>query len=338
MTQLSEDIRQTFEGKRLLVTGGTGSIGSEIVRQLLTCEPEVLRIMSRDETRQQLLREELGQCDNLRFLVGDVRDYPRFRRAMAGVDYVFHAAALKHVPSCEYNPFEAVQTNVIGAKHLVDAALDEGIKKVIAISTDKAVNPGNTMGATKLLMEKLIASAILWVDDLALSCVRFGNVLGSRGSIVPLLKNQIRKGGPVTLTDCRMTRFMMSIQDAVRLVLSASIKSAGGEIFVLKMPRLKITDLVDVLIEHEAPKHGFAAGDIVIEETGVRPGEKMHEELLTTEEIRRVRELDDMYVVPPLSVKAAEIEVDTTMFYSDSAPHLGKDEIAALLVSAGAIN
>jgi len=295
-----------YRGRRVLVTGGTGSIGSEVVRQVLAFEPAALRIFSRDETRQAEFRQALGDPENVRYLIGDVRDAVRLKRALSGIDFVFHAAALKHVPACEYNPFEAVQTNVVGTQNLIQAALDAGVERVIAISTDKAVDPVNTMGATKLLAEKLITTANYWAADTRFACVRFGNVLGSRGSVVPLIRQQIEAGGPVTLTSISMTRFVMSIRQAVHLTLKAGTLAEGGEIFILRMPTLTIEDLVQVLIERYASRAGVDPSRIAVITTGSRPGEKMSEALMTDEEALRTEALDDMFVVHPSRSAEAE--------------------------------
>ena len=294
-----------YRGRRVLVTGGTGSIGGEIVRQLLEFEPAVVRIFSRDETRQAEFRQALGEREDVRYLIGDVRDVVRLRRALSGIEVVFHAAALKHVPACEYNPFEAVQTNVVGTQNLIEAALDAGVERVIAISTDKAVDPVNTMGATKLLAEKLITTANYWAAQTRFACVRFGNVLGSRGSVVPVIKRQVEAGGPVTLTSLAMTRFVMSIRQAVQLTLKAAAVAAGGEIFILRMPALVVEDLLQVLIERYASRAGVDPGRIRVVTTGPRPGEKLSEALMTDEEALRTEVMEEMFVVyPPRSERA----------------------------------
>ncbi|MFM2375096.1 MAG: hypothetical protein RLZZ165_193, partial [Bacteroidota bacterium] len=215
-----------FEGKDILVTGGCGSIGSEIVRQLIIHEPKRVRVLDNDETGHWRLSQDLAS-PLLRNLLGDIRDRDRLGRAMEGVDYVFHAAALKHVPLCEYNPYEAVHTNVIGTQNVVDAAITHGVQKLIGISTDKAVNPINTMGATKLLSERLIVNAPVGFSEIQVGCVRFGNVLGSAGSVIPMFKQQIAKGGPITITTPEMTRFFMTIPQAVDLVLKAAERMVG---------------------------------------------------------------------------------------------------------------
>ncbi|KKO54970.1 UDP-N-acetylglucosamine 4,6-dehydratase family protein [Paenibacillus sp. DMB20] len=288
-----------FTDKVVLVTGGTGSIGSEIVRKLLAFNPKALRIYSRDESKQFNMQQELKEFDNVRYLIGDIRDKQRLSYAMEGVDYIFHAAALKHVPSCEYNPMEAVKTNVIGVQNLIEAAIENNVEKVISISTDKVVNPTNTMGATKLLSERLISAASLYKGSkrTIFSCVRFGNVMGSRGSVIPLFRDQITKGMPVTVTHKDMTRFMMSIPQAAQLVIDAAHYSQGGEVFVLKMPILKITDLAQCMIESYQEASGrMYSGEVV--ETGIRPGEKLYEELMTLEESERALENERMYIIP----------------------------------------
>lgn len=266
-------MKDIFNDKAILVTGGTGSIGSEIVRQILECSPRVIRVYSRDETKQLELQKEIGIKKNVRFLLGDIRDKERLQKAIEDIDFVFHVAALKHVPACEYNPFEAVKTNVLGTQNLIEVALAENVEKFISISTDKAVNPMSTMGATKLLSERLIQSASQYRGKkrTLFSCVRFGNVLASRGSIIPMLLYQIRSGNSITITDKRMTRFLMSIPQAVRLVIKSIEIAKGGEIFILKMPTVRIIDLIRVFIEEFNRKNSFRK-KIKIEEDKKRPG------------------------------------------------------------------
>jgi UDP-N-acetylglucosamine 4,6-dehydratase/5-epimerase len=290
-----------FRGKCILVTGATGSIGSEVVRQLLRYEPAALRLFSRDEHKQYLLQQELGGRASkvLRYLLGDVRDHARLLRALEGVDYVFHCAAYKHVPFCEYNPFEAVKTNVIGTQNLIDASITQHVSRVLLISTDKAASPSNVMGATKLLAEKMMTSAMNAVgsQSIRLASVRFGNVLASRGSVLPLFIRQIRQGGPVTVTHPDMIRFFMSIPQAVELTFRAMERMEGGELFILKMPVVRLGDLVDVLIEELAPRFGLNPTAIERRITGVRSGEKMQEVLLTQEEAQNASEEDRMFIV-----------------------------------------
>ena len=294
--------KEYFEGKVILVTGGTGSIGSELVRKILSYPIKQLRIFSRDEYKQFILKQELLSHPNgevLSFLIGDVRDRDRVFLGMEGVDLVFNAAAMKHVPFCEYNPFEAVKTNVLGTQNLVDAARNQNVEKFIHVSTDKAAMPINVMGATKLLAEKIAVTAEHYkgTKKTLFSAVRFGNVFGSRGSVVPIFHEQIQKGGPVTLTDRGMTRFMMQIPQAVELLLKAALLSKGEELFVLKMPVMRIEDLAHAMIEILAPKYGHKTADIKIELTGRRSGEKIYEILLTEEEAEIIWENDEMLCV-----------------------------------------
>jgi UDP-N-acetylglucosamine 4,6-dehydratase len=335
---------ETFRDKTILVTGGTGSIGSEIVRQLLDTKAEVVRIFSRDETKQlDLLRRLMGRprsvhAGRIRFLIGDVRDRYRLKRAMEGVEVVFHAAALKHVPACEYNPFEAVQTNVLGTQHVIEAALDAGtVETVVGISTDKASAPTNTMGATKLLAERLMTATSMWAKEVRLGCVRFGNVINSRGSVVPLMKEQIEKERAVTITDRRMTRFMMLIPDAAGLVLKAAAmlregsECTGGEVFILKMPALRIEDLAKVMI-------GRLGGDKgKIESIGIRPGERLHERLLTEEETCWTDELKDMLIVKPEFRRQGleKAPIHPSKYISNRGKLLRQMEIEELLEEAG---
>lgn len=287
-----------FTDKDILVTGGCGSIGSEIVRQLVAQNPRRVRVLDNHESGHWHLQHDLGDSRNLiRPLVGDIRDKERLLRACDGVDMIFHAAALKHVPLCEYNPFEAVYTNVIGTKNVVEAALEKGISKLISISTDKAVNPVNTMGATKLLSERIVVNAPIGLSSSRFSCVRFGNVLGSEGSVVPLFRKQIAAGGPVTVTTPDMTRFFMTIPQAVRLVLAASESMLGREVFVLQMDRVRITDLAEVMIEALAAQYGHDPKAIEIKYIGKRPGEKLHEYLFTEEEAPHIEEKDGMFIL-----------------------------------------
>ncbi|MFW6040843.1 MAG: UDP-N-acetylglucosamine 4,6-dehydratase family protein, partial [Thermoplasmatota archaeon] len=287
-----------YENKNILVTGGVGSIGSNIVKNLLNNNPNVIRILDINETKLFEFEKELDS-NKVRTFIGDVRDKDRLRKAIEDVDIVFHAAALKHVPLCEYNPFEGVKTNVNGTQNVIDVALDEEVEKFITISTDKVVNPINVMGATKLLAERLTTSANLYKGkrDTSFSVVRFGNVLNSRGSILPTIKKQIEKGGPVTLTDPEMTRFVMSINEASKLVTKTAEIAEGGEIFILKMPSLKIKDLIEVIIQELTPKYGYSVNDIEIKNIGRRAGEKLYEELMTKEETVYAVEIDNMFVI-----------------------------------------
>ncbi|MFZ3043647.1 MAG: UDP-N-acetylglucosamine 4,6-dehydratase family protein [Minisyncoccia bacterium] len=285
-----------FKGKDIIVTGGTGSIGSEIVRQLLETGAAKIRIYSRDEHKQHELRQELGADPRLAFLGGDVRDKDRLDFAFQGVDICFHAAALKHVPFCEYNPFEALKTNAIGTQNVIEVAIRNNLEKVVAVSTDKAVSPESVLGASKLMMERLIAAANLTAgrNRTRFACVRFGNVIASRGSVVHLWRKQIEEGGPVTVTHKRVSRFFMEIPEAVGLIFSATELMRGGEIFVLKMKKHLIYDYAQELIK----KFGNGA-KIAIKVIGLRPGEKLDEELFTKEERSHMLETKTMYIITP---------------------------------------
>ncbi len=273
----------------ILLTGGTGSFGKHFCRIMLEkYHPKVIRIYSRDELKQHQMRQEFGE-EKLRFFIGDVRDGSRLRRAMAGVDIVVHAAALKHVPICEYNPLEAVKTNIHGAENIIDAAIDAGVKKVMALSTDKAVNPVNIYGATKLCAEKIFIQGNAYSKRTGprFSCVRYGNVIGSRGSVIPLFLEQ--KGtGTLTITDDRMTRFWITLDQAVELALNGLRHMQGGEVFIPRIPSMKIEDLARAI-----------APDCKIKVIGIRPGEKLHETLVTEEEGRSTILYDGIYVVIP---------------------------------------
>ena len=276
--------------KNILVTGGTGSFGKKFVAVLMErYHPKRLIVYSRDELKQHEMRVAGFNHPNLRYFIGDVRDLPRMKRAFNGVDIVVHAAALKQVPACEYNPMEAVKTNILGSSNVVDAALDAGVEKVLALSTDKAVNPINLYGATKLAAEKLMVQSNAYAGGMKtrFSCVRYGNVVGSRGSVVPLFIKQ-RETGTVTLTDERMTRFWISLDQGVEFVVRCIEEMQGGEVFVPKIPSMKMVDLAKAI-----------APDAKIKVIGIRPGEKLHEVLISKDEARTTVELKDMYVVQP---------------------------------------
>ena len=278
-----------LSGSTILLTGGTGSFGGAFVERVLDEWPDAtIRVYSRDELKQSEMRARFGDRQ-LRYLLGDVRNKTRLARACQGADIIVHAAAMKQVPACEYNPFEAVQTNVLGSQHVVDCAIDSSVTKVVALSTDKAVNPVNLYGATKLCEEKIVVQGNAYAShsDTALSCVRYGNVVGSRGSVVPLFKQQA-EAGALTITDERMTRFWITLDQAVDLVLFALDNATGGEVFIPKIPSMKVTDLAEAI-----------APGVPREVTGIRPGEKLHEILLTGDESRHAIEAEDVYVVLP---------------------------------------
>ena len=276
--------------KVVLITGGTGSFGRSLVGTMLRHHnPSKLIVFSRDELKQHEMRVSGFTDPSLRYFIGDVRDRERLRRAMQGVDVVVHTAALKQVPACEYNPIEAVATNIEGGRNVIEAALDSGVQRVIALSTDKAVNPVNLYGATKLVAEKLFVQANAYRGEgpTRFSCVRYGNVVGSRGSVIPLFLNQ-RDTGKVTITDPRMTRFWITLDQAVCFVITCIERMHGGEVFVPKIPSMNIIDLATAI-----------APQCEIEEIGIRPGEKLHEVLISEDEARQGVEFDDSFIIQP---------------------------------------
>lgn len=278
-----------FDGKTILITGGTGSFGQHFVKVALAhYRPHAIRVFSRDELKQHEMRETL-QDERLRFFIGDIRDKERLSRALRGAHIVVHAAALKQIPACEYNPFEAVQTNILGAQNLINAAIDAGVERVLALSTDKAVNPVNLYGATKLCADKLFVqgNSYTGTGPTKFACVRYGNVLGSRGSVIPLFRKQ-RKSGIVTVTDRRMTRFWVTLDQAVEFVTRCVERMQGGEIFIPKLPSMTLLDLIQAV-----------APDCRIHEIGVRPGEKLHEILLTEDDARHTLEFADYFLIEP---------------------------------------
>jgi len=280
-----------WNNKTILLTGGTGSFGQKFIEVMLNkYKPRVIRIFSRDELKQWEMAKKFNNNARLRFFIGDIRDKNRLERAMDGSDIVVHAAALKQVPSCEYNPFEAVKTNILGAQNIIEAAIDHNIDKVMAISTDKAVNPVNLYGATKMCMEKLFVAANAYVGEkrrTRMACARYGNVIGSRGSVIPLFKKQSLTG-TITMTDKRMTRFWLSLEQGVEFVIKSIEMMHGGEVFIPKIPSMKIADLAKAI----APK-------CKIKFIGIRAGEKIHECLLTEDESRHALEFNDFFVIKP---------------------------------------
>lgn len=279
-----------FDGKTILVTGGTGSFGKKFTEIILQYPVAKVIIFSRDELKQHEMRVGGFDDPRLRYFIGDVRDAERLHRALQGVDIVVHAAALKQVPACEYNPMEAILTNVMGAKNVINAALDQGVKKVLALSTDKAVNPVNLYGATKLAAEKLFvqSNAYAGFDGTRFSCVRYGNVIGSRGSVVPLFLKQ-RENGYITITDDRMTRFWITLEQGVRFVIRCIEQMHGGEVFVPKIPSMNILDLAEAI-----------APGCEIQQIGIRAGEKLHEVMVSEDEARATLEFEDMFVIQPV--------------------------------------
>jgi len=282
-----------LNGKTILITGGTGSFGKKFSKRILNeFKPKKIIIYSRDEYKQYMMRKEFAEYDDvMRFFIGDVRDHARLRRAADGVDVIIHSAALKHVTIAEYNPMEAIKTNIEGASCVIDAAIDCGVKKIVALSTDKAVNPVNLYGATKLVSDKLFIAANAYVGgkDTTFSVVRYGNVSGSRGSVIPFFKNLIDKGENILpITDMRMTRFWITLDQGVDLVFRAINESKGGEIYVSKIPSYKITDLAKAM-------HPKAQ----LKEVGIREGEKLHEVMITPEDSLHTYDYGDHYIIFP---------------------------------------
>jgi UDP-N-acetylglucosamine 4,6-dehydratase len=318
----------------VLVTGGTGSFGKKFLEFMLRhCHPQKLIVFSRDELKQHDMQASGGfDHPSLRYFIGDVRDAQRLERAFSGVTVVVHAAALKQVPACEYNPFEAIQTNIMGGRNVIDAAINQGVRRILALSTDKAVNPINLYGATKLCAEKMFvqANAYAGMQDTRFSCARYGNVVGSRGSVIPVFLEQ-RKRGKVTLTDPRMTRFWITLEQGVKFVVRCIEQMHGGEIFVPKIPSMKLTELRETI-----------APGCEVDYIGIRPGEKLHEVLVSEDEARNTVELEDMYVIQPThpwwrkeNWNGARALPDGFRYTSDSNSHwLSNEELQELIAPA----
>ncbi len=290
-----------WPSKRVLITGVCGTVGRELLRQLVDSGVGAVVGLDNNESQLFLLGEEHRGREEVRFFLGDLRDRDELTRKMRDIDVVFHAAALKHVPLCEQSPRDAVQTNILGTQNVIDAAAANGVQRVLFTSSDKAVNPTSVMGTSKLMGERLMtaANAHRGRGGPIYASTRFGNVLGSSGSVVPLFREQIAKGGSVTLTDPGMTRFVMTLRQAVTLVKETVFLARGGEVFVTKMPAIRVADLARVMVDVLAPTYGFAADRVVIETIGPRAGEKRFEELMNEEEIRRTAELADYFVILP---------------------------------------
>ncbi|WP_281217081.1 UDP-N-acetylglucosamine 4,6-dehydratase (inverting) [Lysinibacillus capsici] len=289
----------SLENKTVLVTGGTGSFGKKFIKKALTLGVKKIIVFSRDELKQYEMKQDF-QDERIRFFIGDVRDKDRLYRAFDGVDIVIHAAAMKHVDACEYNPFEAVKTNIHGAQNIIEAAIDRGVEKVIALSTDKACSPVNLYGATKLASDKLFVAANAYVGEkkTRFAVVRYGNVVGSRGSVVPFFK-KIKDTGKLPITDERMTRFWITLDQGVQFVLDNLERMYGGEIFVPKIPSMKVTDLAKAI-----------GPECEIEVIGIRPGEKLHEAMIMEDDARHTLEFDDYYVIQPELAWFAKEQLD----------------------------
>ena len=327
-----------FSGKKILITGGTGSLGTALTKKLLESDVEKIRIFSRDELKQTVMQSNFND-NRLRFLIGDVRDKNRLSMALEDIDIVFHTAALKHVPVAEYNPFEAVKTNVYGTQNLIESCIERNVELAVAIGTDKAVSPLNTYGATKLLMERLFISAnnFRGKHDIRFICVRYGNVLGSRGSIVPTFTEQVKSGKKITITDPSMTRFNITMSQALDLIFRAIKHGTGGEVFIPKLKAYKVMDMKDAIVELLKSKSDF-------ETISVRPGEKFHELLISKNEIRQTYENKDDYIIfdpqrgidvtKRTDVKKAQLNDE---YSSDKVDLLTKDEIKSILLKENLI-
>ncbi|WP_342490614.1 SDR family NAD(P)-dependent oxidoreductase [Bacillus sp. FSL R5-0422] len=325
--KIEKNLRAFFRDKTILVTGGTGSIGRQIVKKLTACFPKKIIVFSKDDSKQYMMKNEYADHPEVAFALGDVRDASRVRQLVKGVDIIFHAAALKQVPTCEDNPFEAVQTNIIGGQHVIEAAIEHEVSHVVNISTDKAVSPTNAMGATKLISEKLFFQANESIpNQKTMFCsVRFGNVLGSRGSVIPIMLQQLLNEKPLTVTDPHMTRFFMSIEEAVSLTLQAAIMMKGGETFILKMESLQLADLLKAFQEY-ADQINVASPEILV--VGKRPGEKLHEELTFPHEADALFEHEQFYAILPRPKRHPAFQkVDLTNYTSNEAPLITKEKL-----------
>ena len=322
--------------KRILITGGTGSWGHELVKQLLPKEPKEIIILSRNEASQVAMQRQFDYNPKLTFMIGDIRDKDSLMRATEGVDYIYHLAALKHVPICELQPYEALKSNIQGTQNVIETAIHHKVTKVIYISTDKAANPSNLYGMTKAIGEKLIIHANLLSKHTRFVCVRGGNVLGTNGSVIHVFKSQIQNKGQVGITDFEMTRFFLTLEEAISLLFKATYESVGGEIFVMKMPTCKITDLAQVLIDASGKK------EVKMVELGKRPGEKLHEILLSEYESATTVYFDNEYfvILPTIDIEGlnqhyASYEKVELESYSSEKDLMTKEEIHQMLVEGG---
>jgi len=327
-----------FDGKKILITGGTGSLGQALTKKLLQTDIDTIRIFSRDELKQSQMKSELDDS-RLRFLIGDIRDKERLSRALEDINIVFHTAALKQVPVAEYNPFEAVKTNVYGAQNLIESCLDKGVETALAVGTDKAVAPFNTYGATKLLMERLFVSANFFKGkhNINFICVRYGNVLGSRGSIVPTMVNQIKTGKKLTITNPDMTRFNITMDQALELIMRAQ-KGIGGEVFIPKLKAYRVEDMKDAIVELMDSKNE-------VQQIPIRPGEKFHEVLISKHEIRNTYDSSDDYILFDKQTQYQDIQKIKQLknadlkdsYSSDKVDMLSKNELKDILVKQNLI-
>jgi FlaA1/EpsC-like NDP-sugar epimerase len=323
--------------KSVLVTGGTGSIGTALVKKAISDKAKLIRIFSNDENSLYEIESEFGMHKNIEYVIGDIQNEEIVSEIVKGIDIVFHAAALKHVDRCELNPLETVNVNIMGTKNVAKAAKKENVKKMILISTDKAVNPIGVMGAAKLLGEKLIAAEASHKTNTVFASVRFGNVFHTRGSILPRIENQIASGGPISLTDPKMKRFFMTKDDAVNLIISATTLAKGGETFVLKMPLIRLDDLFEAMKETLSPKYGYKSSEIKTKIIGSRPGEKLIEFLLTSFEMENILETKDFFIIPSLNLSTKNLKYPNAKkskkdkLYFENMTTLSKQEILSIL-------
>jgi len=324
-------VRKEFQNKTILVTGGTGSIGLGLIKQLIKCKPKHIRIFSNDENSIVEIKELIGDDKMFQFMVGDVRDKDRLRLAIRNVDIVFHAAAMKHIDICEQNPFDAVKTNVVGTSNILEVAIIENVSKFIFISTDKATNPTSTLGGSKLLAERLTSDASSYVGTgkTKFAIVRFGNVIGSRGSVFQIFQKQIVNGKPLTITDARMTRFIMSISEAAQMILKVTHKAKDGEIFILKMPSVRIEDLAVGMLKVFKKRFTKSSISSKIKISKSRERERFHEFLVTNEEIPYCYDIGDMYKITRTENKNRKINVKE--FSSESATRINEKRLHKII-------
>jgi UDP-N-acetylglucosamine 4,6-dehydratase/5-epimerase len=321
-----------LNNKNILITGGTGSFGHQMIKELMIYKPKTVRILSRDEDKQHNMRQEFLNdtiFKKMQFVIGDVRDYFRMLTVAKDIDIIFHAAALKHVPAVESHPYEAVKTNIIGAYNMVQAAVARNVKKVVAISTDKAVKPVNAMGMSKALQEKLVLADDIAKENTMCCCVRYGNVLGSRGSVIPLWDSRIEKNKPLPITHSEMTRFMLTLSQAIDLVLYAIKNGKGGEIFVKKAPAAKMVELARAYAELKTGKKNYP-----LEYVGIRAGEKIDESLVSQEEMRHAREKKDHFVIyreKDFDVQSVKKSTKTQEYGSGTVKHLNREELKNMM-------
>lgn len=343
--------KRNWKNKSVLITGVCGTVGSELLRQLSIMDCSHIIGIDNNETELFFLGQNYAGRGNVELFLGDLRDRDALMRSFRGIEIVLHAAALKHVVLCERSPRDAVATNIAGMMNVIDAAESNGVQRLLFTSSDKAVNPTNVMGTTKLMGERLITAANAHrrnEHDTVFTSTRFGNVLGSRGSVIPLFKRQIAKGGPVTLTDSSMSRFIMTLKEAVSLVLESTFLARGGEVFVTKMPVVRIDDLAAVMIEELAPRYGHKPSDISIQVVGTKPGEKLYEELMNEEEVRRTVELERFFaVLPAFKGVYQNIQYDycgvtrervENPYNSALEPHMSREDMAVYLRAHGLLD